>query len=62
MELCCSEDVDLKYDHSLLHLYYIDLVGTRYVRNTLFSRYHLLSKYIADFVASIQYDYHPMLV
>jgi hypothetical protein len=45
MKLCCSEDVDLKYDHSQLHLYYVDLVGTRYVRNMLFSRYHLLSKY-----------------
>jgi hypothetical protein len=45
MELCSSEDVDIKHDHSLLHLYYLDLVGTRYVRNTLYSRYQLLGKW-----------------
>lgn len=33
----CSEDVNLHSDHSLLHVYFIDLVGTRYMCNTLYT-------------------------
>jgi len=42
--LFCSEDVELQRDHSLLHVYFIDLVGTRYMCNTLYTWHQLLGE------------------